>query len=248
MATLQNILESSSIKDLDDLEKEINEFEKGVYDLGKLIEVFERGDFKPLIGKSGNYTTEDIIRIDKAIRSIYFQSPFIDHNQMAKGSTWESKIEIFANMVPHAIEMALSIAIAGGLAGLAFTTGPIGSALAVAGAGVFAGLGVRQAIFIRNIKAMSRLLRIMDRVSRLSSDRITKKTPLSRFVNFIKKKDKETIQKEMERTNKKIYRENRSKLKKLMKNLPEEVEYIDYSGNRATIQTFMLFSPNRIYL
>lgn len=219
------------------------EIEEAYEQIALLAKAFKEKNFGVLIGKRGKLSYSDIREIKRELANIVRGNVLIDGQDVKRGRDGDEKLRLMVKSIGHTLEM-LGLGAASVFAGAATvaTAGTgIGAYLTGAAAVGAGALAVNQAKLIKDLRALNKLLTLIDQFADLKPKVDTSRGKLRRFWDWMQRKTPDEIENEAEKKVRKAARKAQMKMEKSLRGFPKYVKYYDDDGDEAEYPLVQLF-------
>lgn len=226
---LNTLLERAS---LNAAESDLDAMDDAYGELALLKQAFDKNDLGILINRQGKILKKkDLREIKRKMSSIVRNNPIIDGDDIKRGRDGYEKLRLFGRAVGHGVELLGTAALTGALGALTVSSVsiPILSILSGTATVGVASLAVSQMSILGSLKATSRLLNALDAYEDLNPD--YKRSRFKRFTDWITRKSKKDIEKNVRMKIKKASAKARRTFEKSMRGFPETIKYEDSNGD-----------------
>jgi hypothetical protein len=223
-----------------DTEKEI---EEAYEQIALLAKAFKEKNFGVLIGKRGKLSYSDIREIKRELASIVRGNVLIDGQDVKRGRDGDEKLRLMVLSIKHTLEM-LGLGAAAVFAGAATATTAGTGAGAIVGTALTAATGalaVNQAKLIKDLRALNRLLNLIEQFADLKPKVDTSRGRLKRFWDWMQRKTPKEIEDEAEKKVRYAARKAQMKMQKSLRGFPKYIKYYDDEGEEAEYPLVQLF-------
>ena len=228
------LMERFAGSDVGVLDNTVDEVEQAYDQIALLAKAMREKNFGVIIGKRGKLVYNDIREIKRELAKLVRNNVLIDGGDVKRGRDGDEKMRLMIRSIGHSLEMLALGATTVALGGLTVATAGTGvgayiSGTAAVGTGAMA---VNQAKVIKDLRALNRMLTIVDQYAELRPKVDTSRGKLKRFWDFMTRKSPEAIERAAESKIKAATRKQQMKMQKLLKGFPKYVKYYDEDGEQ----------------
>lgn len=226
---LQQLLEYAELNQVEDA---LDQMADAYDELALLSEAFRKKDFGILINKhGGNLTRLDIREISRKLTDIVRNNVILDGGEFNRGRDGHEKLRLLARSIGQGIRVTALTVVTGALGALTVGTSvsmPIVAYMAGTATVGSAALTISHANMLNSLRLTSRLLTTLDAYENLKPR--YNRSKFRRFLDWITRKSKDDIEKEVLKKIKKASVKAQRKFEKHMRGFPLYVEYTDTNG------------------